>query len=237
MRWIMLDTETTGLRVDEGHRLIEIGCVECIDRRITDRHFHVYLNPQREIDEGATQVHGMTWDQLKDKPLFGDVVQEFLEFIEGAALVIHNAEFDRGFLDEELGRVGLKPLASYCASIIDSLGHARELHPGQRNSLDALCQRYGISNDHRVLHGALLDSRLLAEVYLAMTRGQDSLTMDLQVDAAGGGASGAGAAMAEILVLGPTDEELAEHEALLQGLDKDAKGACVWRQLAETPQS
>ena len=231
MRWIMLDTETTGLRVDEGHRLIEIGCVECIDRRITDRHFHVYLNPQREIDEGATQVHGMTWDQLKDKPLFGDVVQEFLEFIEGAALVIHNAEFDRGFLDEELGRVGLKPLASYCASITDSLGHARELHPGQRNSLDALCQRYGISNDHRVLHGALLDARLLADVYMAMTRGQDTLAIsqddDLDLDPA------YAIDPSKIIVRRANPQERAAHEAILRDIDKVSGGNTIWPR--ETP--
>ena len=227
MRWIMLDTETTGLRVDEGHRLIEIGCVECIDRRITDRHFHVYLNPQREIDEGATQVHGMTWDQLKDKPLFGDVVQEFLEFIEGAALVIHNAEFDRGFLYEELGRVGLKPLASYCASIIDSLGHARELHPGQRNSLDALCQRYGISNDHRVLHGALLDSRLLAEVYLAMTRGQEVLLMAAD-DEVASGESGPPLDLSGLVVRPASPEERQAHDAVLKEIDRVSGGKLIW---------
>lgn len=129
MRWVMLDTETTGLRVEEGHRLIEIGCIECIDRRITDRTFHVTLNPEREIDEGATLVHGMTWDQLKDKPLFSDIASGLIEFVQGAEVVIHNAEFDRGFLDEELKRAGLQPFSGYCSRLTDSLGHARELHP------------------------------------------------------------------------------------------------------------
>lgn len=180
MRLVMLDTETTGLKVEEGHRLVEIGCVECVDRRVTQRQFHAYLNPQREIDEGATQVHGMTWDQLKDKPVFADIADDFLGFVRGAQLVIHNAVFDSSFLDSELKRAGLAPLSAHVSGIVDSLGRARELHPGQRNSLDALCQRYMINNEHRTFHGALLDARLLADVYLAMTRGQESLAISAE---------------------------------------------------------
>jgi DNA polymerase III subunit epsilon len=182
MRLVVLDTETTGLKVEEGHRLIEIGCVECVDRRVTDRQFHAYLNPEREIDEGATQVHGMTWDHLKDKPLFSEVVHDFLSFVRDAHVVIHNAVFDCSFLDSELKRLGFGPFSQHVSGVLDSLVRARELHPGQRNSLDALCQRYQINNDHRAFHGALLDARLLADVYLAMTRGQESL----EISAAGG---------------------------------------------------
>lgn len=226
MRFIMLDTETTGLRVEEGHRIIEIGCVECLDRRVTDRQFHVYLNPEREVDEGATQVHGLTWDQLKDKPKFSDVVDDLLEFLQGAHVVIHNAEFDRGFLDSELARAGRPAFSSHVEKVIDSLVHARDLHPGQRNSLDALCQRYGIRNDHRVLHGALLDATLLADVYLAMTRGQESLAISpddddspdarAPIDAAG------------MIVRRATPEEQKAHQAVLAEIDKASGGKTVW---------
>lgn len=229
MRWVMLDTETTGLRVEEGHRLIEIGCVECIDRRITDRHYHVYLNPQREVDEGARQVHGMTWDQLRDKPLFADVVDGLLEFVQGAEVVIHNADFDRGFLDEELQRVGLQPFTNYCSRIIDSLGQARDLHPGQRNSLDALCQRYAIPNDHRVLHGALLDARLLADVYLAMTRGQESLVMSSDEDAATVDLVDP-VDITRLLVRRASLQERQAHEAIVSDIDKLSGGRAVWLQ-------
>jgi len=227
MRWVMLDTETTGLRVEEGHRLIEIGCIECIDRRFTDRTFHVTLNPEREIDEGATLVHGMTWDQLKDKPLFSDIASGLIEFVQGAEVVIHNAEFDRGFLDEELKRAGLQPFSGYCSRLTDSLGHARELHPGQRNSLDALCQRYGIANDHRVLHGALLDARLLAEVYLAMTRGQEALLISAEDD---DDARETGIALESsgLIVRRANEEELLAHEASLLEIDRVSGGRRLW---------
>ena len=231
MRQIILDTETTGLNAKSGDRIIEIGCVEMVNRRLTGNNFHYYINPERDSDPGALAVHGLTTEFLSDKPKFAEIVDELCEFVRDAELIIHNAPFDLGFLDAEFDRLGKPRFDSHVLKVIDTLVQAKELYPGKRNSLDALCERYGVSNAHRTLHGALLDSELLAEVYLAMTRGQDSLTMDLQVDAAGGGASGTGAAMAEIFVLGPTDEELAEHDALLQGLDKDAKGACVWRQL------
>lgn len=236
MRLIMLDTETTGLRVEEGHRVIEIGAIECMDRRVTARHFHVYLNPEREVDEGAAQVHGMTWDMLKDKPLFGDVVKDFLAFVEGARVVIHNAEFDRGFLDAELSRAGLKPFAQYVESIVDSLGHARDLHPGQRNSLDALCQRYAIVNEHRVLHGALLDARLLADVYLAMTRGQDSLAIGEEDDSAHAPLSSL-ADVSRLVVRRADDAENAAHEAILDGIAKASKTGVVWRLNAENAAS
>lgn len=228
MRLVMLDTETTGLRVEEGHRLIEIGCIECMDRRITERHFHVYLNPEREVDEGAAQVHGMTWDMLKDKPLFGDVVSDFLSFVEGARVVIHNAEFDRGFLDAELRRAGFKPFAQYVENIVDSLGQARDLHPGQRNSLDALCQRYAIANDHRVLHGALLDARLLADVYLAMTRGQESLAIGDDDEGVGMPLASL-ADVSKLLVRRASEQENTAHESILDEIAHASKSGVVWR--------
>lgn len=228
MRLIMLDTETTGLRVEEGHRLIEIGCIECVDRRVTDRQFHAYINPEREIDEGATQVHGMTWDQLKDKPRFSDIADAFLSFVDGAQVVIHNAEFDRGFIDEELKRIGRRSFADHVDRIIDSLSHARDLHPGQRNSLDALCQRYSISNEHRVLHGALLDARLLADVYMAMTRGQESLVM-LNDDHLADGASVPPIDVSRLLVRRASDAERAAHRSVLADIDKASGGKTIWQ--------
>ncbi len=233
MRQIVLDTETTGLNPKSGDRIIEVGCVEMVNRRLTGNNFHYYINPERDSDPGALAVHGLTTEFLSDKPKFAEIADELCEFVRDAEIIIHNAPFDLGFLDAEFDRLGKPRFDSHVLKVIDTLVQAKELYPGKRNSLDALCERYGVSNAHRTLHGALLDSELLAEVYLAMTRGQDSLTMDLQVDAAHGGAGDAAAAMAEILILMPTDAELAEHEALLQGLDKEAKGACLWRKLAE----
>ena len=180
MRYVVLDTETTGLSPQEGHRVLEIGCVELVNRRVTTRYFHEYLNPEREVDAGAAAVHGMTWDSLKDKPLFADVVEQFLEFVAGSRVVIHNAAFDVGFLDAELARLNKPKFEHYVDQVIDSLWLARDTFPGKRNSLDALCDRFGISNQHRVLHGALLDSQLLGEVYLALTRGQSALNMNAQ---------------------------------------------------------
>ncbi len=234
MRQIILDTETTGLNPASGDRIIEIGCVEMVNRRLTGNNFHFYLNPERDSDPGALAVHGLTTEFLSDKPKFAEIADSLCEYLQDAEVIIHNAPFDVGFLDAEFGRLGRPRFATHVLGIIDTLVQAKGLFPGKRNSLDALCERYGISNAHRTLHGALLDSELLAEVYLAMTRGQESLTMDLQVDASAG-ATGTGVAMAEILVLAPTDEELSAHEALLQGLDKEAKGACLWRQLSEAP--
>lgn len=178
MRQIVLDTETTGISHEQGHRVIEIGCVELIDRKLTGNHYHVYLNPQREVDEGAFRVHGISTEFLHDKPLFEDVVAEFLDFVGGSELIIHNAVFDMGFLNSELGYVKWKKkLHDYC-SVFDTLVFAREKHPGQRNSLDALCKRYSIDNSNRQLHGALLDAEILAYVYLAMTGGQTHIAFE-----------------------------------------------------------
>ncbi|MGH8677179.1 MAG: DNA polymerase III subunit epsilon, partial [Burkholderiales bacterium] len=173
MRQIVLDTETTGLDPGLGHRVIELAAVLVVNRRITERTFHCYVNPEREIDAGAMQVHGISNEFLADKPKFGDIAPDFIEFVEGAELIIHNAPFDVAFLDGELALIKLKPIAEYCRPITDTLKMAKELHPGKRNSLDALCERYAVDNSVRKQHGALLDARLLAEVYLAMTRGQD----------------------------------------------------------------
>src|SRR5262245_13797777 len=179
MRQIVLDTETTGLEVVLGHRIIEIGAVEIVNRRVTDRHFHCYLNPERDIEMGALDVHGLTSEFLQDKPRFREVAREFLEFVRGAELIIHNAPFDVGFLDHELRLLDLQPITEHCPQVTDTLRMARDLHPGKRNGLDALCERYTVDNSARTLHGALLDAELLAEVYLAMTRGQETLLMDL----------------------------------------------------------
>ena len=233
MRQIVLHTETTGLNARSGDRIIEIGCVEMVNRRLTGNNFHYYINPERDSDPGALAVHGLTTEFLSDKPKFAEIANQFCEFVRDAEIIIHNAAFDVGFIDAEFERLGLPRFAEHVASITDTLAQAKELHPGKRNSLDALCDRYGVSNAHRTLHGALLDSELLAEVYIAMTRGQDSLSMDLHVDTEVGAGGGAGVALADIILLGPTPEELAEHQALLDGLDKDAKGSCLWRKLSE----
>src|SRR5580765_1205523 len=182
MRQIVLDTETTGLEVTQGHRIIEIGCVELRNRRATGRHFHHYLNPERDVDAGARAIHGMSHQDLKDKPRFADIAEEFLQFIAGAELIIHNAGFDVGFLDAEFARLAATPapqIALLC-QVLDTLSLARELHPGQRNNLDALCKRYGVDNSHRELHGALLDERILADVCLAMRGGQGALALDAE---------------------------------------------------------
>jgi len=231
-RYVVLDTETTGLDPRSGDRIIEIGCIEILDRRVTGRHYHSYLNPEREIDPGATAVHGFTWDDLRDKPKFAQVASDFLAFVDGAALIIHNAPFDLGFLDAELARLELGTFRPRCTEVIDSLAFARELHPGKRNSLDALCDRYGVSNAHRTLHGALLDAELLAEVYLAMTRGQDSLVIDIETPVKSEAEGGVAIGQIELLVLRASDEELAAHEKLLDGIDKDSRGKTVWRKLA-----
>ena len=229
-RQIVLDTETTGLNAKLGDRVIEIGCIELRSRRLTDRHFHVYLNPERDIEEGAAKVHGLTREFLSDKPRFGDVAKDFLEYVRGAELVIHNAEFDVEFLDRELALVKLGALADHVAGVVDTLALARELHPGKRNSLDALCERYAIDNAHRRLHGALLDAELLAEVYLAMTRGQESLMMELDAHKAGDDAAVRVDASA-LQVLRASADELAAHEKYLDGLERDAKGGVLWRRL------
>ena len=230
-RQIVLDTETTGLNARLGDRVIEIGCVELLSRRVTDRTFHSFVNPEREIEEGAARVHGIDREFLADKPKFSAIAAEFLNYVRGAELVIHNAEFDVEFLDRELALAGFGKLSEYVSGVIDSLAMARELHPAKKNSLDALCERYMVDNSHRTLHGALLDARLLAEVYLAMTRGQESLVMELEAPAAAGLAS-AGVDLSLLIVVRASPEEAAAHERYLDALEKETKSAALWRRLA-----
>ncbi len=229
-RQVILDTETTGLSVNDGHRIIEIGCVELVNRRLTGRTLHLYLNPERDIDQGALEVHGLTREMLADKPLFAHIADEFLAFIADSELLIHNAAFDVGFLDSELGRIDRQPTVTQCLLVTDTLALARELHPGKRNSLDALCDRYGVSNAHRKLHGALLDAELLSEVYLAMTRGQESLEI---VSVASGQdrnlrTDGGSWPPQDLPVVGATPAELAAHEALLAAIAKESGKPPVW---------
>jgi len=234
MRQVVLDTETTGLEVRQGHRLIEIACVEMVERRPSGRHYQTYLNPDRAIDEGARQVTGIADEFLLDKPRFADIVDEFLAFIDGAELIIHNASFDVGFLDAELARVGehYGRIADRC-QVLDTLAMARERYPGQRNSLDALCKRLGVDNSARDLHGGLIDAQLLAEVYLAMTSGQ--VALDLGFDDASSDLGSAQAVHQPLVltrrprVLRASDEELAAHERRLDALDKSGAEGCLWR--------
>jgi DNA polymerase-3 subunit epsilon len=233
MRQIFLDTETTGLEHKLGHRIIEIGGVEMRNRRLTNRHFHRYLNPDRDIDAGALAVHGISLDFLQDKPRFPEVATEFLDFIRGAELIIHNAAFDIGFLNAELERVDMAPIATVCHDVLDTLRMAKDLHPGKKNNLNALCDRYGIDNSHRTLHGALLDAEILAEVYIAMTRGQESLIMDLGNDDAGTQTSAELQAQAKRPrraqhIIRASDAELAEHSLLLAAIQKESKNQCLW---------
>ena len=232
MRQIVLDTETTGLNPRTGDRVIEIGCVELFNRTLTGNNFHEYINPERESDEAALAVHGLTTEFLSDKPKFHEIIDELIAYVDGAEVIIHNAPFDLGFLNHEFQRIGMPPFVDHCSNVIDTLVQAKELHPGKRNSLDALCDRYGISNAHRKLHGALLDSELLADVYLAMTRGQNSLSMDVEVETGGGGLVLEAGPLGDIIVLAAPADELAEHDAVLAALDKGVKGECVWRKYA-----
>lgn len=229
MRQIVLDTETTGINPKLGNRIIEIGCVELHNRMLTGNNFHRYINPDRDSEEGALAVHGLTTEFLRDKPRFHEVVEELREYIRDAEVIIHNAPFDLGFLNHEFRALNLPAFDDHISGVIDTLVHAKELHPGKRNSLDALCDRYGISNAHRKLHGALLDAELLADVYLAMTRGQNSLGMDIEEEVAVGSVELSQVALADILVVRASDAELAAHEDLLNGLDKAVKGTCIWR--------
>ena len=237
MRQIVLDTETTGLEASEGHRIIEIGCVEVVNRRITGNTWHQYIQPDRDIDAGAIEVHGITSESLADKPRFADIAGEFLAFIEGAELVIHNAPFDVGFLDHELKRIDRKmPLVARRCSVVDTLVMARRQHPGQRNSLDALCKRYEIDNSRRELHGALLDAEILADVYLAMTGGQTALSLDSQVDSTGRRVEDIRRLPADrpaLRVITATADELAAHDARLDAIGRSCGTATVWRQLEE----
>jgi DNA polymerase-3 subunit epsilon len=227
-RQIIIDTETTGLEPRRGHRIIEIAGVELVNRRLTGRHFHRYLNPGRESDEGALQVHGLTSEFLSDKPRFAEIADELLDYIQGAELIIHNAPFDVGFIDHELALMRRKPLATICPEVVDTLRMAKELHPGKRNSLDALCERYQVDNSGRTLHGALLDAELLADVYLAMTRGQDSLIGESEAVSVGQQVVSFERGGLELVVIRPDAGELAAHEAQLDDIDK-ASGGSVWR--------
>jgi DNA polymerase-3 subunit epsilon len=242
-RKIVLDTETTGMPVTDGHRVIEIGCVEVIGRRLTGRNFHVYLNPDRGSDEGAIGVHGITDEFLIGKPRFAEVADEFYEFVKGAQLIIHNAPFDVGFLNNEFALIGQhdrKDITTYC-TVLDTLAMARERHPGQRNSLDALCKRYGVDNSDRDLHGALLDSEILADVYLAMTGGQTTLSLAGNNDGEGG--ADRPSEISRIVnrapgpVLQATESELTEHEARLAVIGKSAGAPAMWVQLLEAQQA
>lgn len=231
MRQIILDTETTGLDPGLGHRIVEVAGVEVVNRRITDRAFHAYLNPDRSSDPGALQVHGLTDEFLRDKPRFRDIAKDLLAFVADAELVIHNAPFDVAFLNSELGRLDLGRIEERVTGVTDSLRLAKDLHPGRRNSLDALCERYAVDNSGRTLHGALLDARLLAEVYLAMTRGQEALVIDVSTPAAAREVVIEAAAPVHLRVLHASAEEQREHEAYLEGLAKASKGECLWRDL------
>lgn len=241
MRQIVLDTETTGLEVSQGHRIIEIGCVELIDRRLTGRHFHQYLNPEREIDAGAMEVHGITNEFVQDKPRFADVAEEFFEFIRDAELVIHNAPFDIGFIDAEYQSLEQSyPGVREVCGVIDTVVMARKKHPGQKNNLDALCKRYGVDNSQRDLHGALLDAEILADVYLAMTGGQTALILDAQDNL-----NSSGVAKLEVRPVRTTGQtlkiikadakELEAHQAVLEKM-REANGSCLWLQGPEASQ-
>ena len=231
MRIVVLDTETTGLNAALGDRIVELGCIEVLNRRVTGNHFHRYVNPERDSEVGALKVHGITNEFLQDKPKFREVAAEFLDYIQGAELVIHNAAFDLEFLNLELSRLGLPAIEGHCATVVDSLALARELHPGKKNSLDALCERYQIDHAHRTLHGALLDASLLAEVYLAMTRGQDSLAIELDGPRPVAEAAVSRGERPRLMVLRPSEDELAEHERLLAGIEAENRTQCVWRRV------
>ncbi|HHH39288.1 MAG TPA: DNA polymerase III subunit epsilon [Sedimenticola sp.] len=236
MRQIVLDTETTGLEPSQGHRIIEIGCVEMVDRRLSGNNFHQYLQPEREIDPAAVEVHGITNEFLADKPRFADVVDDFMTYIQGAELIIHNAPFDVGFIDHELQMLNREwPFLGEWCRITDTLVMAKKLHPGQRNSLDALCRRYDVNNSHRELHGALLDAEILADVYLAMTGGQGALSLDGQT---GEGKEGVTAGIRRLApgrpalrVVRASKEELASHRERLQAIDQASGGGCLWLKL------
>ena len=234
MRQIVLDTETTGLEVSQDHRIIEIGCVELVNRRLTGRHYHQYINPQREVDQGAFEVHGISDEFLADKPLFADIADDFLEFVRGAELVIHNAPFDLGFLNHELRKLSADtpPMEQLC-SVMDTLVMARQRHPGQKNNLDALCRRYGIDNSQRELHGALLDAEILADLYIAMTGGQVALSLGGADEGLENGASPIRRLPLDripLRVVRASDKELLLHNQRLKEIDEASAGQCLWIQ-------
>jgi DNA polymerase III subunit epsilon len=236
MRQIVLDTETTGLEPQQGHRIIEIGCVELVNRRLTGRHYHQYVNPEREVDQGAIAVHGITNEFLADKPVFAAVAEEFWEFIRGAELVIHNAAFDVGFMNHEFARLGMPQVTRECG-VLDTLALARQKHPGQKNSLDALCKRYSVDNSHRDLHGALLDAEILADVYLLLTGGQTALELGAEPQTAVAQQTGnqsLGRISRErrpLRVIMASGEELELHRRKLAAIDKSSGGNCLWMKL------
>jgi len=233
MRQIFFDTETTGLNPESGDRIVEIGCVEMVSRRLTGHNKHFYLNPERKGSEEAIKIHGLTDQFLADKPKFAEVAGELLDYLSGAEVVIHNAAFDVGFLNAELKRLGRQPFHTIVAKVTDSLAMAREMFPGKANSLDALCKRLEVDNTHRTLHGALMDAELLAEVYIRLTRGQDSLVIHHDEDPASAQASTQAIDLSGFMlaVMEPTADELAAHEAVLADLDKASGGKTIWRNL------
>jgi len=236
MRQIFLDTETTGLSPESGDRIIEIGCVEMLNRRLSGRNLHFYLNPQRANSEDAVKVHGLTDEFLADKPLFESVADELMEYLAGAEIIIHNAAFDVGFLNKELELLGRHPFTGHVAKVTDTLAMAKEMYPGKRNSLDALCDRLGVDNSGRTLHGALLDAELLADVYINLTRGQDALLIDeADANAVGTILTRVDLRQFTLPVLVASDQEAAAHDEVLKQLDKASGGKTVWRQVPFAP--
>ena len=236
MRLIVLDTETTGLSPDNGDRILELGCVELMHRKLTGRNFHYYINPERESHEEALNVHGITSEFLQDKPKFAHIVDQFLAYVKGADVIIHNAHFDMGFLNKELELAGHPPFKEHVGQVMDTLAMAKEIYPGKRNSLDALCERLGVSNAARTLHGALLDAELLADVYINLTRGQEGLLMDQDelMDASGKPAARRDYSQLRLPVITPTEEELLAHEGVLDLIDKASGGKTLWRTAASS---
>ena len=236
MRLIVLDTETTGLSPDNGDRILELGCVELMHRKLTGRNFHYYINPERESHEEALNVHGITTEFLQDKPKFAQIVDEFLAYVKGADIIIHNAPFDTGFLNKELELAGHPPFKEHVGQVMDTLAMAKEIYPGKRNSLDALCERLGVSNAARTLHGALLDAELLADVYINLTRGQEGLLMDQDelMDASGKPAARRDYSQLRLHVIAPSEEELQAHEGVLDLIDKASGGKTLWRMAASS---
>lgn len=239
MRQIILDTETTGLDPAQGHKVIELGCVELVDRKLTGRHLHLYINPEREVDAGALEVHGLTDEFLSDKPVFGAIADTFLEFVSGAELVIHNAPFDISFLDHELAALNrdYRRMADYCG-VLDTLAMARKKHPGQKNSLDALCKRYQVDNSQRELHGALKDAEILADVYLLMTGGQSSLVLGYESQdqtAAAAAVEKISGKRPPLRVIQATDAERAAHAKRMEQIQKASGNKCLWLQLEAPP--
>ncbi|MBM2883091.1 DNA polymerase III subunit epsilon [Chromobacterium phragmitis] len=232
MRQIILDTETTGLDPNQGHRIIEFAGLEMVGRKLTGKHLHLYIHPERPIDPDAQRVHGISVEFLEGKPVYAKVAAQIADFLRDAELIIHNAPFDVGFLNAEFAKLGMEPIDKLCANVIDTLAEARDMFPGKRNSLDALCDRFEIDRSNRTLHGALVDCELLSEVYLWMTRGQESLAMDIEVEVPGGHAGhDLTFERKPLKVLAADEAELAEHQAYLDVLDKTVKGSCVWRAL------